>query len=130
MDREKLECRDPEGFDVLDCCRVGETRISAPEFLRYAGEILGETLNVQLVEDRVIGADTRAWCDSEAIAKELEETLKQARGMGVSDPDELPNEEAFEILKPIIPEAFRSGLLKSMPTASNPGRTLLDSIPV
>ena len=68
--------------------------------------------------------------DSEAIAKELEETLKQARGMGVSDPDELPNEEAFEILKPIIPEAFRSGLLKSMPTASNPGRTLLDSIPV
>ena len=36
------------------------------------------------------------------------------------------NEAAFETIKPLIPEDFRQGLLKAMPTAKNPGRTLLE----
>jgi len=36
------------------------------------------------------------------------------------------NEQTFETLKPLIPEDFYTGLLKPMPTAKNPTRTLFE----
>ena len=57
--RHQLDRRDADALQVIDHGRLRESEVLAAQMLRYAGVPLRETLDVQLVDDRVAPRDAR-----------------------------------------------------------------------
>ncbi len=59
VDRQQFDRRDAETLEVADDLGVGEPRVGATQVLRHGGVALGEALDVQFVDDRVVQRGAR-----------------------------------------------------------------------
>ncbi len=60
MDREELDCSDPEVDQVRDGCIMGQAGVSTTQILRDPGVAHGEPLDMHLVNDSVCERVARA----------------------------------------------------------------------
>ena len=59
VDRQQLDCGDPQSLEVLDRHRVGQSRVGAAQLLGHAGQLVGQALDVGLVDDGALAGDAR-----------------------------------------------------------------------
>lgn len=111
---------------------------TSENFRNYSFKIDGgKTVNFRLRDANTEQNNNKTQQGKERKFKLIEEDILDAEGNSLNiwftyEPQDKKvkqgklNEEAFETIKPLIPEDYRQGLLKAMPTAKNPGRTLLE----
>ena len=60
VDRQQLDRGDPQGLEVLDRHRVGQPRVGAAQLLGHPGQLIGQALDVGLIDDGALAGHTRA----------------------------------------------------------------------
>lgn len=60
VDRQQLDRGDPQGLEVLDRHRVGQPRVGAAQLLGHPGQLVGQALDVGLIDDGALAGHTRA----------------------------------------------------------------------
>ena len=68
VDGQQLDRGDPQALEVLDRHRVGQARVGAAQLLGHAGQLVGQALDMGLVDDGALAGHARARNDREGVA--------------------------------------------------------------
>src|SRR5215471_16018259 len=58
VDRQKLDRRDTQRFDIIHHLFLAETSKGSPQILGHLGMLLGESLEMNFVDDRIVPGNT------------------------------------------------------------------------